>query len=127
MRIYTVHVDPARSADDDRSVVFVREGFCWGAALFTVFWALWRGLWGWAAALAVGAAALGAAVDLFGLDPAVEAAIEIAFMGLIGFHANDWRRAKLARKGYVFAGVVSGRDLSAAERRFFDREAARPA
>ena len=123
MRIYTVHVDPT-SAADDRGVVLIREGFSWGAALFTVLWALWRGLWGWAAILLAGAVALDFASVWLGLDEVGVAVIEIALMLLVGFHGNDWRRARLKRWGYLFAGVVSGRDMAAAERRFFDCEAA---
>lgn len=123
MRIYTVHIDPT-SADDDQGVVLIREGFSWGAALFTVLWALWRGLWGWAAILLAAAVALDFAAAWLGLGAIGVAAIQITFMLLVGFHGNDWRRARLMRRGYLFAGVVSGRDMSAAERRFFDREAA---
>lgn len=123
MRIYTVHIDPT-SAGADRGVVLIREGFSWGAALFTVFWALWRGLWGWAAIMLAVAVALDFAAAWLGLGEAGVAAIEIALMLLVGFHGNDWRRARLARRGYLFAGVVSGRDMTAAERRFFDREVA---
>ena len=101
-----------------------RSGFSWGAALFTVLWALWRGLWGWAAILLAAAVALDFAAAWLGLGEIGVAAIQIAFMLLVGFHGNDWRRARLMRRGYLFAGVVSGRDVSAAERRFFDREAA---
>ncbi len=120
MRIYTVHIDPT-SAAEDRGAVLIREGFSWGAALFTVFWALWRGLWGWAAILLAVAVALDWAAAWAGLGDAAVAAIQIAFMLLVGYHGNDWRRARLERKGYLFAGVVAGSDMTAAERRFFDR------
>ena len=51
-RLYTVQTDPV-SHEDDQGAVFLREGFSWGAALFTVLWAAWRGLWVWAAVLLV--------------------------------------------------------------------------
>ncbi len=120
MHIYTVHVDPVSSADD-RGAVLVRESFCWSAALFTVFWALSHRLWGWALVLVAISIGFGAAAAWWGLDPVGQAVVLIGFMIFIGCNANDWRRGGLTRRGYLLAAVVAGRDLTAAEQRFFDR------
>ena len=122
MRIYTVHVDPV-SAARDREAALVPEGFCWPAALFTVFWALYHRLWGWALALAAIGGSLGGVAAWAHLDPAVSAAVQAGYLALVGFHANDWRRRRLARRGYLLADVVAARDFRAAEQRFFDRQA----
>ncbi len=122
MRIYTVHVDPV-SAALDRDAALVPEGFCWQAALFTVFWALYHRLWGWALALAAIGAGLGGAAAWAHPDPAVSAAVQAGYLALVGFHAHDWRRRRLARRGYLLADVVAARDLRGAEQRFFDRQA----
>ena len=120
MRIFTVHIDPL-SAADDRGAVVLREGFCWPAAAFNVFWALYHGLWDWALLLLAAALALGAAVEFSGLDPLGAAALEIGFAALVGFTSNDWRRWVLARRGYRLDGIVSAEDESAAEQRYFSR------
>lgn len=120
MRVYTVHVDPVSPADD-RGAVLVREAFCWPAALFTVFWALYHRLWGVAVALLAAGAALGGGMVWLGLDAASQVVVEIGFMAIVGGNANDWRRRRLERRGYVAFGVVTGRNGTSAEQRLFDR------
>ena len=122
MRIYTVHVDPL-SVADDRGAVFLREGFCWPAAIFSVFWAVYHGLWGWALILLAAALGLSAAVAFSGLDPLSAGAVEVGFAALIGATSNDWRSWALSRRGYRLAAVVSADDEGAAERRYFSRAA----
>ena len=65
-----------------------------------------------------------AAAAWWGLDPAGQAVVLIGFVILVGYNANDWRRGGLARRGYLLADVVAGRDLAAAEQRFFDHVSA---
>lgn len=122
MRIYTIHIDPL-SVADDRGAVFLREGFSWPAAAFSILWALYHGLWDWALVLLVAGIALGAAVAFSGLDGLSAVAVEIGFTTLVGATSNDWRRWVLARRGYRLDDIVSGEDLIAAERRYFDRAA----
>ena len=119
LRLYTVQLDPV-SHEDDAGAVFLREGFSWDAALFTVLWAAWRGLWVWAAVLLVVEIGLAVVYAWIGFDPASWAALQLGYHLLVGFSANDWRRARLARRGHTDAGVVLGRNLVAAEQRFFD-------
>ncbi len=122
MRVYTVHVDPL-SAADDAGAVLVRDGFSWPAALFSVLWALYHGLWEWALVLLVAGAAIGAAAVWLGLDPASQAVVEIGYMALVGWSAGDMRRVALARRGFRLIDVVVGDDLAAAEKRFFRQRA----
>ena len=122
MRIYTVHIDPL-SAADDRGAVLLREGFSWPAAAFSVFWALYHGLWDWALVLLALGLGLSAAVEFSGLDRLSAAALEIGFMALVGATSNDWRRWVLTRRGYRLDDIVSGEDETAAEARYFSRAA----
>ena len=126
MRVYTVHIDPLSAADDSGGVL-VCEGFSWPAALFTVLWALYHGLWGWALVLVAAAAVLGGGAELIGLGWPGQAALELGYMAVVGAVSNDWRRWALARRGYRFADIVAGDGLAAAERRYFVREIAAPA
>ena len=118
-RLYTVQIDPV-SHEDDAGAVFLREGFSWGAALFTVLWAVWRGLWVWAAVLLAVEIAMVSLHAWIGFDPVSWAALLIGYHVVGGCSANDWRRARLARRGHLDAGIVLGRNLVAAEQRFFD-------
>jgi Protein of unknown function (DUF2628) len=118
MRLYTVHIRRTSRAPD-REAVLVREGFSWGAFLFTVLWALWHRLWLAAFLLVLAALTLDAIVELSGLDPLAEAALSLAFLLYVGFAGNDWRRRRLLRRGYEETAAVAARDLTDAEQRYF--------
>lgn len=119
MRVYTVHMRP-HGLDPDRDVVLVKEGFCWPALFFSVFWALWRRLWWVALGLFAVNAALGAALTFLGADPVSETAISVGLAIMAGLLANDLRRWTLKRRGFGQIGVVAAAGLEAAEHRFFD-------
>lgn len=128
MRIWTVHTDrgvvtatPAQggmaAAAEEvgtppasrRPPVLVREGFSWLAFLFGLPWLLWHRLW--LAALLYVVLALAIAALLPG-GPGFVAGL--ALQVLLGAHANDLRRRRLARRGYVEAGVVAARNIDGA-------------
>ncbi len=115
MRTYTIHSRPG-----ERDAVVVKEGFSWGAFLFTVLWALWHRLWLTFLALFVILLAIDAAADLLGLGEAITSIIGLAVSVWIGFSANDWRRRGLERRGYVLSAVVAAQDGDAALRRYVD-------
>ena len=125
MRVYTYHERPGSSALLDEPIL-IREGFSWAAAFFSVFWTLWHRLWLAAAYLLVAVLALEAALALSGADPLVRVATTAGLAAIIGYCANDWRRAKLRRQGFGLAGVVTARSMDAARRRWFDRRPADP-
>ena len=118
MRIYTVFLHSAAGADE---AVFVRQGFNWGAFLFTPFWALRRGYWlalalwlAWilAVALLTSYANLGAgaAVSLYAFGA-------FAF----GLEADRFREAQAARNGFLLNGLTLGDSLDEAESLYFGR------
>jgi len=125
MRLYTVHIRRA-SRDPDRDVVLVREGFSWGAFLFTALWALWRGMWLTGLLIVLGGLVLDSVVELAQLDPVSETVLSLAYALYIGFCGNDWRRRSLARRGFEEQAVVGAADLGDAERRYFDVAPAAP-
>lgn len=121
LRLYTVHLPPPSS--DDTMPVLIKEGFSWGAFLFSVIWTLWHKLWIETAALLALSLALGVISDFIALSDSIETAILLAVAVLIGFGGNDWRRESFRRRGYRDAGVVSGPDPENALRRFLDLRA----
>ena len=118
MRVYTYYAPPGRADPEDAAAV--AEGFCWGAMALGFAWALWRGLWLEAAALAAAPPSLALAAAQLGAPPAAAIGIVALVALFAGCNGNDWRRARLERRGYVFAGVAVGRSLAEADRRFFD-------
>lgn len=98
----------------------VKEGFNWPAAIFTVFWALWSGLWLVALIIFLVSAGLQVALELTGADQTVQVVAGLGLSLLIGFCANDWRRAKLSRRGYRLQGIIAAENMDSARRRWFD-------
>ena len=119
MRVYTVHMR-RHSLDPDRDMVLLKEGFCWPAFFFSVFWALWCRLWWVALGLFAVNAVVGAALTLAGADPMSETAISVGLAIMVGLVANDLKRWTLSRNGFREISVVAASDVEAAERRFFD-------
>src|SRR5262245_20792203 len=111
VRFYTVHTRRGPWSDSDlggQQTVFVKEGFSWGAFLFSALWALWHRMW--LAALIIVAGSMGLALlgDLLDIPPALDGTLALAWALLIGFEAQDWRRRALARRDFAEVAVVSG-------------------
>ena len=119
MRFYTVH-RRSRGVLAEPDVEFVKEGFSWPAAIFGFLWALWHRMWWTAVGLFVAEAAISLLLDHFEADTSVEIIVGIAVAALIGWAADDLRRAALAVRGFAVVGVVAAPGLDAAEQRFFE-------
>jgi hypothetical protein len=118
MRLYTVHIRPV-AGDDDPDVVFVPEGFSWLAFALAPLYALWHREWlGLAVYLAV-AVGLAFPLQAIGMSEAAQAMANVALSLIVGWHAGDWRRWRLGRRGYRLATLVAGRRAADAEYRFF--------
>ncbi len=127
MPVYTVHApvtNAAGVAATDR-FAFVRDGFHFWAALLGPVWLVWHRLWlaliGWIAvtvAIDVGIVRLGASGTAIFL-----ANLLIAL--LMGFEASSIRRWTLSRRNWRQLDIVVARNKETAERRFFDRWAAK--
>lgn len=123
MKIYTVHVRPEAGAEP--KPVFIREGFNFFAFLFSALWALYHRLWLPGFLLL----ALNGALMFFVRDglmhQEVVTVIQLGVNALVGFQANDWRRAGLARRGYILADIAAADSLLSAQQRYFERALAR--
>jgi len=122
MRIYTVHLGPPPArAGRERDVRFVKEGFSWPAFVFTLAWAVVKGLWRTALGIFLAQTAIAAAAEALRLSPDAGAVVSFAFLVFLGAFGNDFVRLELARRGYREIGVVAARNLGAAEQRAFER------
>lgn len=119
MNIYTVHVKPESGLQ--QKPFFVREGFNMMAFVFAAFWLLYQRLW--LPAMIVVACNL--CIIFLAANPFLSASsLAVLDMGLhavVGYMANDWLRAGLQKRGYVFADITAADSLLRAEQRYFER------
>ena len=127
MPVYTVHAPLAAGADlrsTDR-FVFIRDGFHLWAAVLGAVWLAWHRLW----LGGIGYAALMIVIDLIlariGVASGAIAAIDLLMAILLGLEASSLKRWSYSRGNWRQLDVVVADDLDAAERRFFERWAAR--
>lgn len=123
MLTFTVHEPPNPPADRvERAerLVFVKDGFTWGAALFAPLWMIVHRLWWPLLAYLVLSGLAGTLQGLIGFDPDWLTLAAIGVAALIGFEAGTLRRWTLDRQGWRTLGSVSGRSLAECERRFFE-------
>ncbi len=117
MRFYTAHL---RYEDTGSNLALVKEGFCWPAFFFSVFWALWHRLWLVALALFALQAGLGWGMGKMSLSPLGQSVGSFALAVAFGIAANDFRRWTYERRDYHFIDVVGGGNLDGAEQRLLD-------
>lgn len=121
MQIYSI-LEPARGPvrpDDPRSVIFLKEGFCWPALFVPLLWMLYHRMWLVAGAY-IGMSALVALLgQLLGTQETPAAIIGLGFGLIIAFEAAGIRRWHLLRNGYRQVASVAAKNLPLAEARYF--------
>lgn len=120
MHVYSAHIRRG-GLDPDRDIVLVKEGFCWPAAMFPPFWAIWLGMWASALALTAVFAVVVAVIGYFSLGGTAPLWLVGGFAVMAGLLGNDLRRAHLTRRGFSVEDVVIAANMAEAEHRFFDR------
>lgn len=120
LNLYTVHVKP-EDAGSEKLPVFVSEGFSLYAFIMTGFWLLYHKIWLPLVWVLMFNVALGFLMEFQVIHPTSSVLLSLVFQLWIGFEANDWRRARLKKEGYVMHAMVSGTSEMQAEQRYFDR------
>jgi len=120
MRIFTVHIKPELENANEKTV-FIPEGFSWKALIFGVAWTLYHRLW--LVSIAITALSYGFiyAGEHGYISEASAVILQIALGLYIGFSANDWRRDKLARRGFITSEVVASDSPMRAQQRYFEQ------
>jgi hypothetical protein len=99
-------------------IILVKEGFSFLAAAFHCFWALYQRMW------LVSFILLAINIFLIFLETkgyvrlGVLQPIRFGFLLFVGSNFNDWHRYAITKKGYVFQGVVSGKNEDEASYKF---------
>ena len=127
MPVYTVHAPATGNAGIAATdkFVFVRDGFYVWATLLGVVWLAWHRLWlaliGWIVVISV----IDVAMVRLGVSPTAIFLVDGLLALLLGFEAASVRRWTLSRRNWRQLDIVVADDEEAAERRFFDRWAAK--
>ena len=127
MPVYTVHA-PVTAGPDVRATdrfVFVRDGFYFWAFLLGPFWLAWRRLWLALLGYIVVAIVVAMALLLLHAGGGGRLAVTLLIALLLGFEAASLRRWTLSRRNWRQLDIVVADDEETAERRFFDRWAAK--
>ena len=119
MQIYTVHTKSRSPSfvlekEEMERTVFVKEGFCWTAALFTFLWACWHRMWRHAAMLLVAAFALYLVFEGMAIAAPLRTLVVSGALLIAGFEGNNWRREELEEKEYALIAVVAAENRDAA-------------
>ncbi len=125
MQIYTVHTKSRSPSfvlkrEEMEKTVFVKEGFCWTAMLFTVLWAGWHHMWRHGAILIVAALLLGLISDGMDVAAPLQTLVALGMLLIIGFEGNNWRREELEKNEYSLVAVVVGKNRDAALFRYLE-------
>lgn len=120
MKIYTVHVRPGEPQAPTKPI-FVREGFNWMAFFLTFLWAGYHRLWLPMLAILAFNGLCVALQEHHILSASSTAMLLFGLQLVVGFHGNDWLRARLARRGYIITDISSGDNLLRAQQRYFER------
>ncbi len=118
-KIYTVYEKP-EAAEPTARVELVREGFAVWAFVFGALWLLSRRLWLPAVGYVALSIAVAAASEAAGLSDLSTGFLQFLLQLLLGYHAHDLVRWKLARQGYRFAGVLSGDSEMHVQQRYYE-------
>lgn len=123
MAVFNI-LEPADGKPD--RVVFIREGFSWGALIFTVLWALFHRMWVVAALLFAGFALVAVAEASALIGTELASIINFAIAILFGFEARRLQSLSLERAGFRPAGLIEATTLEAAELSYFANRARVP-
>jgi Protein of unknown function (DUF2628) len=123
MITFTVHEPPDPPADRiDRaeSLVFIKDGFSWVAAIFAPIWLIAYRLWWPLLGVVVLMACFELVKRMTDVDQRWVGLAGLALNLMIGFEADSLRRWALERRGWRMLGSVTGKTAAECERRFFE-------
>ncbi len=124
MKTYTLHLPPDAAPGDHAALEkaeLVKDGFSWGAFLFTFLWFVANRLWLAGLGVLLLLIAFTAALSALNVQPGAALVAQLLLQGLIGLEANGLKRWTYARRGRPAVDVVTAADQQEAEVKAFAR------
>jgi hypothetical protein len=124
MNTYTMHVPAGArpgSPDGLDEAELVKDGFVWGAFIFTFLWFFVHRLWLAGLAVLVVVMAFDFALVALDVQPVAALLAQLLLSILIGLEASSLQRWTYARRGRPVADVVTAKDREEAETKAFAR------
>ena len=110
MKIYTLYAKETEQYPME-NIIFIKEGFSWGAAVFNFFMAFYNKMW----ALGIALLLINILLSILGgnnyIYPELAQALYVGFFLFVGCNYNDWYRHNLEKRGYSYCGVASGKNV----------------
>jgi hypothetical protein len=129
MAFYAAYLPPQKAglteADALSRSMVLRDGFSFGAFVFTGLWLLAKRLWLPFLAFAVIYGLIALAQWRYGFHPGVGMVIQLVIGIWLGLEGANLQGRKLMDGGWRFVDVVEARNQDEAERRFFEKALAR--
>lgn len=124
MKTYTLHVPVDSTPGDPQALdraLLVKDGFSWGAFIFSFFWFFAHRLWIAGLMVLVAAFSLGLLLQWLRVGEGGMFLAAFLLALLVGIEANSLRRWTLTRRGRPEVDVVAARDREEAETKTFAR------
>ncbi len=130
MKLYTLYVpaiepggvlpNSGRLHRQMANIVPIKEGFCWPAFFFSLFWSLWHRLWLLTLGLVAAQLVISVLVFQSGANEVVTIVVSCGISLMLGFMGNDFRRSKLEWNGFTERGILLDRTAEAAVRQYLE-------
>ena len=130
MRFHTIHLPAKNFSTQVRNenhllrqmdeIVAVKEGFCWPAFLFSLVWATFHRLWLFAFCLLGFCSVTFFTLYQQGAEPSFNLIVFFGIFTLFGYLANDFRRSKLKKDGYLERCVIIAPTVRTAVQRYLN-------
>lgn len=117
MKFYTVY---SKKLSEQDSYVLVKDGFNWYSLIFSVFWALYKRIWNLVLVHVFITILLTLCSKINLIDSLAHTILSVAFSIAIAFHANDFYRESLEKRGYTLEGLSASINEDLALIRFLD-------
>lgn len=123
MIFYTVHL---KKGDSPENSVFIKEGFNWYDFFFGMLWAGYNRIWNLTLIHFLVFIGIALILQFNILSTFVVNLISLFISIAIAFHANDFYRKSIAKKGYEFTDVIFSSNKEQALLRFLEKNYKNP-